>query len=66
MSHHVRRRCSSGPLRGEASGVAADDWDVGDLADVEAGCADDDIEGVENIVSGVNSIGVDAGYGGVG
>lgn len=32
-------------LRGEAGVVAADGGEVGDLADVEAGCADDDVEG---------------------
>ena len=34
-----------GLLRGEAGVVAADGGEVGDLADVEAGCADDGVEG---------------------
>lgn len=50
-----------GPLRGEAGVVAADDEEVGDLAEVEVSCADDDVEGVEGTVSSVDTISADAG-----
>jgi hypothetical protein len=48
-----------GPLRGETGVVG----EVGDLADVEASCADDDVDWVEDAVCGVDAIGVDAGDG---
>ena len=56
----------AGPFLAEASAGAADDGEVGDLANVEAGGTDEDVERVGHAVGGMNSGFTHVGNGAVG